>query len=212
MKARELFAQALWIVQGLDQGAARLPWDNGDTITADLLDFLNAAVLETATLRPDVTARTEAVLLSPGMRQHIPTRRYSRAGHDALTLMEVLRNMGHDGETPGPFIPLVEAYQLRCAPQTFGCIVQNYAYDRKASNDLYEVYPAVPEVADVWVELTYSARPATLTDPDDVLPVSEAYVGAIVQHMAAGLLSGDAAGAARAQAHMVQFHSLLGAA
>lgn len=201
-------------LQDLEPGQSqRWTWDGGQADKVGLLDFLNAAIRAVVLQRPDATAVTEPVLLEPGMRQRLPQRRAHQCRHDALTLIELVRNLGRDGETPGRAIALVNQDVLlawaNCG-QT-GHAVDEYAYDRMINPEVYWVYPAVPEDCDVWVEATFSAAPSPVSCPDDVLPVPGLYAPALAHHILASILSGDneAANTAKATYHMQMFQNLM---
>ena len=159
--AREVLRLVSGALQDMEPGMSRRwEWSGGEEGKTGLLDFLNAAVLAIALQRPDATARTATVLLAPGMRQTIPK--------GALTLIEVVRNMGADGETPGAAVSLVNPdIMLAWAnPRSTSATVDNFANDRATNPQQFYVFPAVPEDADVHVELTYSAEPKRVTEPD----------------------------------------------
>ena len=122
--------------------------------------------------------------------------------------------MGADGETPGMgIIPVPAALLLGMAG--YGAMapeVQMYAYDKQLDPYTYYVYPAVPEQAEVWVELTYSAMPPALTATDQELPVQDTFSEALVHHMLAIVLSGDneTSNLTRAQTHMQAYYQVMG--
>lgn len=193
---------------------SRWPWTGGDDGTIGLLDFLNAAVQEVALQRPDVCAVTEPVMLVPGMRQSLPRRRVNGSTRDARFLIELVRNMGPDGEHPGSAISSVSPALLlawaRAANES--PIVENFAYDRVTNPDVYFVYPAVPERPDVWVEMTYSAAPERVCSAEQEFPLPEEYAGAVRHYMLASVLGGDneSAHAGRAAYHMQLYAAAMG--
>ncbi|MEG2004467.1 MAG: DUF6682 family protein, partial [Bilophila sp.] len=218
MTGRDLVTQVLWTAQALEGAPVpRLLRDSGAVITANLLDFLNTAVRAVVTHCPQATAITESVRLEPGMRQRIPSRKIHRSQADAETLLRVTRNMGTDGETPGTPVLAAELAMLMAwgafpspAGQTHAS-VQNFAYDRLSNPSVFFVVPAVPEDCDVWVELTYSAKPKQLTSIDDLLPVSDEYEQALVHSMLYSIFAADAdqGNLARAVQHQQAFISEL---
>lgn len=194
-------------LQDLEPGMEkRWAWTGGDSESLGLLDFLNAAIRAVVLQRPDATARTDVVRLVPGMRQRLPK--------DAQTLLEVLRNMGEDGETPGTAVSILTLDVLTglAAFTPAGRSIECYAYDRTTNSQVFWVYPAVSESADVQVELTYSACPADITSPEAPLPVADTYAQALVHHMLASILSGDneASSTGKAQLHISLWNSLMG--
>jgi hypothetical protein len=207
MKAVEILRLVSGALQDLEPGnPKRWEWKEGDDSGSGLLDFLNDALLAVALQRPDATAVTDTVLLAPGMRQKIPK--------DALTLVEVIRNMGGNGECPGPAImpanpDILLSWGRICH---CSCVIDNFAYDRSTNPAFYYVYPSVPESGDVFVEITYSAKPKHISNPDDDLPIVDSYAPAIKHHMLASIMSGDSESSnmTKAQYHMQMFQTVLG--
>lgn len=212
MTARDIITHVLWAVQNADGNEALR--ESRDTITVTLFDFLNAAVREVIVCRPEANAVTESVLLEPGLRQRIPRRRIHRSSADAITLIELVRNMGEDGRTPGSHI-IPAAPEILLSLGAFGGgrphPIDNYGYDRLTDNDTYIVYPPVPGGGDVWVEATYSAEPERISGIDDEVSLSESYRQAIQHHMLYEILSGygDQASVTRALHHKQEFLSEL---
>lgn len=206
MKAVEVLRLVSGALQDLEPGTEkRWDWTGGDSDSVGLLDFLNAAVRAVVLLRPDATARTKTVCLSAGARQTLPA--------DALTLLELVRNMGRDGNTAGSAIPITAA-DVIIAMSSFapcGTVVQQYAYDRMTSPRIFWVYPSVSDTEELWVEMTYSAIPQEVTDPEDPLPVSDTFSQALVHHMLAAILGGDneASSSAKAQYHVSLWNGLM---
>ena len=129
-------------------------------------------------------------------------------------LTELTRNLGRDGETPGPAIVSASpAVLLAWAdPGRVRDVVENYAYDRMTNKNVYYVYPGVPGNVDVWVEATYSAPPAVIVNPDQDMGVPDDYAEALKHHILASILSGDneSSNAGKAAYHMQMYGSLLG--
>jgi hypothetical protein len=207
MRVADVLRLVSGTLQDLEEGTeARWKWEGGADDAVGLIDFFNSATMTVVLQRPDATAVTKSERLEPGMRQRIPK--------EALMLVELVRNMGEDGETPGPAIaPVIPDILLAwgVAGRT-GKTIDNFAYDRSTNPQIYYVYPCVPECPDVYVELTYSAVPRTVENPEDALPVSDNYAPAIFHHMLASILSGDSESSnfSKAQYHMQMFRQVLG--
>lgn len=207
MRTAEVLRLVSGALQDLEPGQERRwQWAGGDTESVGLLDLLNAAALAVALHRPDATAKTRLLRLTPGARQNLPP--------DAETLIELIRNMGDDGHTPGAAIQImhVDLLTAMAAYTQAGNEVRQYAYDRLTNSLIFWVLPAVQYDADVWVEATLSLSPRPVTSPDDPLPVPDAYAQALVHHMLASILSGDneASNVAKAQLHTQMWSSLMG--
>lgn len=215
MRAVEVLRLVSGSLQDLEPGIeSRWPWTGGDSGQVGLLDFLNAALRAVSMQRPDVTAVTEAIQLEAGMRQRLPRRRIHRASRDATLFVELARNMGPNGETPGPPITAVPPSILLAwaDPGRSGRIVENFAYDRLINKDVYHVYPAVPRDGEVWVEATYCAPPEIIRCPEQDIGVPDDYAAALTHHMLASILSGDNenSNAGKAAYHMQMYSSILG--
>ena len=215
LRAAEVLRLVSGSLQDLEPGIeSRWKWEGGDDASIGLIDFLNDALREIAIHRPDVNVVTETIRLEPGMRQKLPCKKLHSATNDATTLIEIVRNMGRNGDTPGRSVSAVDMTLLlawadasKSAP-----VIDNFAYDRLTNKDLYYVYPAVPEAGDVWVEATYATAPRQITSPEDSLGVSGEYATPIKHHILASILAGDneSSNAAKASYHMQVFNSLLG--
>lgn len=214
MKARELFLQVSAVLQDMVATSRRWPWDKQvDESAVSLVDLFNAALLEIAMNRPDATAVTEAVKLEPGARQLIPDPTIHESSKKALRLLEVVQNMGSDGTVSGEPIFATSREALKTADWTVtGTEIDNYAYDAKMNPQVYYVSPAVAADTPVWVEVTYSAVPPLISTPDDEVPISEVYTGAIQQWMLYKIFSGDNgdANAGKAQHYLTAFYQTLG--
>ena len=201
-------------LQDLEPGMeARWPWE-ADEGRVGLLDFLNAALRAVALQRPDCCAVTEVIRLEPGMRQQIPGKRHG-ASSEATGFCGLIRNMGCDGEHPGPAIVSAQPAVLMVWADMArpACMVENFAYDRAVNGQVYYVCPPVPEDADVYVEATYYAAPKKIVSPDESLGIADDYAQALVHHMLASVLSGDneSSNAAKASYHMQLFNAQIGA-
>lgn len=215
MRAAEVLRLVSGALQDLEPGLeSRWPWEGGDDGRIGLLDFLNDALRAVSMQRPDATVITEALRLEPGMRQRLPRKSVHMASRDATSLTELVRNMGQNGETPGPAIFSVQPSLLLAwaNPAATGRVVENFAYDRLANRDVYYVYPGVCRDADVWVEASYSAPPESIVSPEQALGISDEYAAALEHHILASVLSGDneSSNANKAAYHMQLYSSILG--
>lgn len=215
MKACVILKLVSGALQDLEPGLEkRWPWECAEPERISLLDFLNSAIRAICLQRPDAAAVTESIRLEPGARQAIPTRARHLASRDALTLIELVRNMGADGETPGlPIAPVAPDILTAWGRSGItGEIVENYAYDRTVNPSWLWVYPAVPACGDVWVEAVYSAKPIVVASPEQEIGISDQYAAAIEHHILASVLGGDnsSSNSQKAAYHVQLYSSLMG--
>lgn len=204
-------------LQDLEPGMdARWPWEGGENDRIGLLDFLNAGLRAIALMRPDCKAVTETFYLEPGMLQHMPSKRLNGARHNATGFCELVRNMGHDGETPGRAIISVQP-EILLTWADFArpsCCVENFAYDRATNGNVYYVYPPVPENKDVYVEGTYYVTPDRIVQAEQCLGVDDSYAEALVHYILAAVLMGDnetaSAEGSKANYHQQMFLQCMG--
>lgn len=179
-----------------------------------LLDFLNSAVRAIVLQRPDVMSVTEVFRLEPGMRQALPCKKRHGCKRDATILIELIRNMGANGECPGRSILPVDNDILMAwaCSQAESNTVENYAYDRLTNPKFYMVYPAVPACADVYVEGTFGVSPCDIKGPDQEICLPDSYEQAIVHHVLAEIFAGDSESSTiqKAAWHMQMYSSIMG--
>ena len=114
MLCSEILRSVSGKLQDEDADARRWPWESASGAYS-LMDSLNAAVREIVTQRPDATAQTEPMRLEPGMMQRIPRTDIHQTGRNAVSLINVIQNLGSDGSTPGRPVFRVELDALRTA-------------------------------------------------------------------------------------------------
>jgi hypothetical protein len=156
--ASAILSRAATIIQ--DETNTRWP-------EAELLKWLNDGQREIVLLKPDSYAQNEAMELVVGTKQSIPA-----AG---LSLIDVVRNMGVDGETPGRAIRLIKRKILdEQVPdwhsEEADNEVKHFTFDDRDPKRFY-VYP--PSDGTTEVEVVYASSPADviITDPvtlDDI--------------------------------------------
>ena len=177
-------------LQDLEAGTdKRWAWSGGQNDRVGLLDFLNAGLRTIAMLRPDATAKTMPLKLQAGERQSLPA--------DALMLLEITRNMGPDGNTPGESVFPVAPEVLRglsCNGLDTGSSIENYACDRAVTSQHFDVFPAVKVGANVWVLAAYSATPPVITSSSQTIPLPDTFQSALVHAVLYGVFSGDSEG------------------
>lgn len=172
----------------------------------ELLGWLNDGQRAIAALRHDAYVVTESMALVAGTKQALPT-----AGH---VLVEVTRNMGASGTTPGRAIRPARMDEMNrqypdwhTAPQA--AVVENLLYDTRVPKVFY-VFP--PSDGTGKVEIMYSAAPSDITAPS-VITLDDIFAGALLDFMLYKAYSkdGEVPGAAsRAVAHYQAFEAALG--
>jgi hypothetical protein len=131
---------------------------------AELLDWLNDAQREIAILRPDSSTLVAPVPLTPGRTlQALPTGTIN-----ATRLIDITRNLGTDGQTPGAPIRLVareelDQYRPSWHTDTASMTIKNYVYDGRSPRAFY-VYPQ-PAVS-LSVEMHMAVVPTDVTMQD----------------------------------------------
>lgn len=162
--------------------AAATELNDDDLITwtqDDHIEFINSAQRQVAVERPDASQTSESIALVAGTKQTIP------AGYRRL--LDITRNMGADGLTPGKPIIGVDRASLDLANQywhsaTGKTSVQNYTYDEKTP-EIFYVSPPVKAGEVVQIEAVFSTVPAEVTDPADELAINDIYYNAILDWM-----------------------------
>ena len=129
--------------------------------TAEMLDWVNDAQRELALVRPDAFVKNESVQLVAGVKQTIPA--------DGTKLIEVNRNMGTSGTTPGRAIVIVFKHLMDAQDPDWSSappkgVVKHFMSDIRDPKTFY-VYPPQPPAPE-YVELVYSAYPPTVVNLD----------------------------------------------
>lgn len=178
----------------------------------ELILWVNDAQREIAFIKPDATATVATVTLAAGTKQSIPS--------GGNRLLDVTRNMSAASSgTGGRAIRLVSRAALDSQnpswhdPAVTGTakhttVVKHYTYEDSNPRTFY-VYPGVS--GNAYVELTYSANPATVGTSDNI-GVPDIYATAImnyVLYMAYMKEAEFAENSQRAGAHYQLFTSML---
>lgn len=141
----------------------------------ELLRYINDAQREIVLQRPDASAVTVAVPVQPGStKQQLPD--------GGVRLIEVVRNMGVSGSTPGRAVRLTARevldaqvpnwHQSPVAPSA-----THYVFDIRNPR-IYYLYP-VPSTT-YQVELVYSAAPVDLAAEANTISLDDIYANAII--------------------------------
>lgn len=118
-----------------------------------LLSFLNAGQGAIVLARPEACVKNVALALAAGTKQALPA--------DGVRLIDVVRNLGIDGLTPGRSVRIVEREVLDSQrpdwhAETQSQRIQHFCFDPRDQRHFY-VYP--PATAGTHVEAIYSASP-----------------------------------------------------
>lgn len=173
---------------------------------SELLEWLSVGQRLVVMLQPNATGTIATIQLTAGTRQAVPS--------DGWLLLEVIRNMGTNGTTPGRAIrvvsrKLLDTFNPTWHSDTKSAVVQNYLYDPQDQTGFF-VYP--PSNGTNYIEINYSAIPAYLTSENQNLTVPGAYEEALTHYLMFRALSKNAAFAANPQAdsYLQLFNAVLG--
>lgn len=189
----------------LIQDATNVRWPQ-----AELLDWLNDGQREIVLLKPEASVKNESFALTAGKtKQSLPA--------SGVLVIDVVRNLGADGLTPGSAIRMVDRDVLDSQRPTWHSdantlgYVQHFMYDTRDPKTFY-VYPKAPATA--WnIELIYSAAPNDASI-GGVIQIDDIYSNALLDYVLYRAYSKDADFATNSQlavAHFNAFAQSLGA-
>lgn len=174
---------------------------------ATWIKYLNAGIRALILVRPDAGAVTESVQLVAGIKQTLPSA--------ALRLLDISRNMGVDGLTAGRIISPsdrkhIDYSNLLWPAATGETAIEQFSYDSNTPAIFY-VTPPVSSSINVYVEMSTSQLPSTLTATTDVVGVNDIFFEPLVQFMLWKAYSADDEGVdfQKATMHMTNFMQLL---
>lgn len=143
-------ASVITKVQTILQDTTGIRWPD-----SELLGWLNDGQREIVLYKPNAFVKNTSVKLASGTKQTLPA--------DGVQLIDVVRNMGTGGATPGRAIritmrEILDSQVPGWHASTADAEVKHYMYtvlDPKT----YYVYPPQPSTAQNYVELVYGAAP-----------------------------------------------------
>jgi len=143
----------------------------------ELREYVSEAQRACVLIRPEVNPVTQSLQLVPGTKQEIPA--------DGYLLIDVVRNMGLDGRTPGRVITPTERASLdQTTPdwhtRPANAVVRNFIYDIRNRRTFY-VTPPQPETPHL-VEIIYAKTPAELESGTDHLGIDDIYQPAVLAY------------------------------
>lgn len=172
----------------------------------ELLDWINDAGAEIVIRRPAARAERRVLKLAAGAYHDIPD--------DARTLLDVRRNMGFDGQTPGMPVQRCERHLIDdTTPNWYTSkqseSVRHFMYDERAPKEFFTWPPAV---AGIHIDTLLSVVPPTVGESDSV-DLDREYMGPIVSYTLYRALAKDSeyANGQLAAAHFNAFNEALGA-
>jgi hypothetical protein len=195
-------ASILTKVSTILQDSAHVRW------TADeLLLWLNEGQRELVLYKPNSFVTNESVKCSAGTKQIIPA--------NAVALVDIVRNMGTNGTTPGGSIRTVSREILDTQVPNWHAAtpsptVKHFVYNALDSKTYY-VYPPQPTTNQGYVEMAYTALPADAVS-NGTITVDDIYSTALISYVLFRSYSKDAeyaGNATLASTYYQQFQGLL---
>lgn len=181
--ANSVIAKAQIILQ--DTTGVRWPSET------ELLGWLNDGQREVVVFKSNANVKNVAVRLSTGTRQTLP--------EDCVQLVDVVRNMGTNGTTPGRAIRIayrevLDAQVPNWHAATPKAEVRHFMYS-VLDPKIFWVYPPQPATAQGFVDLIYGATPtnATLNGP---IQIDDIYQNVLVDYILYRAFSKDTEAAA----------------
>lgn len=175
--------------------------------TDELILWLNDGQREVALYKPNAFVINTAVICVAGTKQTLPAA--------AVSLIDVVRNMGTNGTTPGNSIRAVSREILDTQvpnwhASTPSATVKHFVYTPLDSKTYY-VYPPQPASGQGYVELVYVAAPTDAVS-GGVITLDDIYVTALISYILFRAYSKDAEyanNATLAATYYQQFQGLL---
>lgn len=128
----------------------------------DWAGYYNDAIRQVVIVKPQAFSKVASMLLASGVLQTIPT--------DGFMLLDVIQNMGSDGNTSGNIITIVDREALDTANLAWPAGTAARAVDNYAFNDDYPrnfwVTPPIAAGESVHVQIGYAASPTEAPEVD----------------------------------------------
>lgn len=183
------------------QDASSVRWTD-----AELIGYINDGQLATAVLKPTAFVKVSAVRLAAGTRQALPA--------DGIQLLDIPRNMGAAGNTPGRVVTITGREELDAANPRWHATapavdVRHYMYDLEDPKH-YMVYPPQPASSQGYVELVYGAVPPAAVSGGN-LTIGDEYKAAIVDYVLSRAFSKDSEYTAGSNKHTLHRQAFIAA-
>jgi hypothetical protein len=160
----------------------------------DMVDAANDAQTAIAKFLPSACSRVDSVRLVPGTKQSIQAipAAYCKPGDGSTPavpiigtqVLDVVRNMGADGLTPGMAIRIipgkVQDAQDRNWHTSAAVAVKAFVYD-PATPRYFWVYPGAHASTQVWLDIAYTAQPLAIPNTGTEGAELYAYAGSSTQ-------------------------------
>jgi len=178
--------------------------------TSELLLWINDAQREIVLRKPESSATNDSVVCVEGTKQSIPT--------SGIQLLDVVRNTGTDGLTPGRAVTRIDREILdeqvpTWHADTASATAKHFMFDKRDPTHFY-VYPPQPSSGFGYLELVYSGAPTDLATLAGTISLNDVYSNVILDYVLYRAYSKDAdlspTGSQRAVAHYNAFNSSLG--
>lgn len=188
--------------------SSQLNDDNRVTWPLPLLhSYITTAEEAIVVLRPDAYSQITVMRMASGAKQSIPT--------DALRLLDVKRNMGSDGITPGRVVHPVtsdamDLFDFDWTADTEALEAKNFSYDERTPNYFF-VDPPSNGVG--YIEISISRIPPPTTTDSQTLVLKDIYRNAVIQwcmFRAYSIEVDSVSSQRRAAAHESSFYALMG--
>lgn len=174
----------------------------------EIFEYLTDAQRAAVALKPDINPHVATVQLVAGTKQALPG--------DGLVLLDVIRNMGADGNTPGRAITQILERSLDTTNPDWHSAdgnerVKGYLYDVRYRETWY-VNPPQP-VAAHQVEIAYARIPGVINSGGNQLALAEVYDPAMIAYVMAHahirVIAAQGQGLDKFQAHMALFTAIV---
>lgn len=173
---------------------------------AELISWINEAAGALVMMRPSAGAKLVVLTLAAGTQQTLDD--------NVVQLLDVVRNVGADGVTPGGAIRLAERHLFDSADPDWHTrkgrsAIKHYIYDDRTPSVFY-VYP--PALADIKVQASLTVMPLAVTAQTDTLDLDSQFEGALVNYVVFRAMAKDSeyANGAIAAGYYQAFQAALG--
>lgn len=189
-------------VQTILQDTTGIRWPN-----EELIGWLNDGQREIVLYKPNAFVKNVSIRCVSGTKQSLPG--------DGIQLVDVVRNMGTDGNTPGRAIRItmrevLDSQLPNWHAETPSAVVKHYMYSMLDPRNYY-VYPPQPNSGQGYVELVYGASPTDAT-LNSTITLDDIYMTVLIDYMLYRAYSKDTEYAAdqnRAATHQNAYISAL---
>lgn len=176
----------------------------------ELLSWLNDGQREIVLRKPDSYVENENQICVAGTKQSIPS--------DAIMLIDVVRNMGTNGTTPGRAVTPIDRKILddqrpNWHTESGVAEVKHFSFDDRDPKHFY-VYPPQPSSAFGYLELICSTSPPDVAAIGNAITLDDVYSNPLLDYILYRAYSKDAAlsptAPQRAVSHYSAFLASLG--